>query len=448
MQSGRFRVESKEMRMKDLLNCSVAVTIIFFFFYSLHSAGLPGEVFSQFSFSARAISLGGAYTAVAEGSSGIYFNPAAVIVGKKREIRADWASGFFGTAGNFSYINPLNGWAFDLNFIQSPEGTKTNSIGEVEGNFREKLINCGLSKSYKFGKDKYLGFRAKFLRQSILGYSASSIGLDVGFLWDVFSRRVIDEEKTFAPLTIGVKFENIIPPVMKLGEEKETYRANLRIGEALRFKNGKIVFSIDELLVDFKHFYWYSGIELNIIKGISFKVGKNFKETSLGISLNTDSFVFEYSKTMHEISNNEIFSVNINLGWTGSLLEKKLKEKEKQLQEIEKAFKKIKKAEDLGIEVTKEEKIDAKGKLKYVWDIYYKLDYNRALAEILKLSPYLQGDMEYEELYHLIKAQVFIKQGKFKQAKSVLYEGLVINPESKRLLDMIKRIDRLMGYIK
>ncbi|RLD18039.1 MAG: hypothetical protein DRI36_02460, partial [Caldiserica bacterium] len=291
------------------------------FLLRLNSSGIPGGIYSTFSFSARALSLGQAYTGIAEGGGGFYFNPASVRINSKREIEVFWIQGFLGNAGSVSLVNPTNGWAFDLNFIQSPEGTETDFIGNVIGTFREKKFQFGFGRSYNLKKDKYAGWRFKLLRDSILDESSFSFGLDFGFFWDVFSRKNIDEVRVYDPLTIGVRIQNLIPPSLKLGEEKEVFKTNLRFGEALRFKNGKIILTFDQSIDGMKYFYWYAGCEFNILKSISFRIGKNFKETSFGFSINADSFVIEYSRILHEISTNDIFSIRINLGWTGSILE-------------------------------------------------------------------------------------------------------------------------------
>lgn len=96
--------------------CSLLAIILLAMLFSVTSYQLP-LVFAAFQDpygSARVAALGGAYTAVADDSSGIFYNPAATTKINRRQINFSYAKLFYGydnvkiSVGEFSYAQPLN----------------------------------------------------------------------------------------------------------------------------------------------------------------------------------------------------------------------------------------------------------------------------------------------------------------------------------------------------
>jgi len=423
-----------------------------FIFHALaaYSAGYPGEVFSTFSFSTRAQGMGQAYTAASDDSAGIFSNPASLKLNRNIGIESFWSSLLMGESGGVFYANPEICWAADFEYLRSDQGESRNGLGEAEGSFQERLSQAGITYSdrLKFRKDLYFGLRAKFLKQELFTEKDSGWGLDGGLLWDVIGRETASPDEIFCPLSLGIRIQNIVSPRLRLGSEEETYPLNLRFGETLRLKNGRYVFAFDQSLDQLKYFAWYLGLEINPVPGLSFRLGKNIKESSIGIGINILSFSLDMAHTFHEAGSRQLVTLKINLGWTGSLRDQELKKKEEELKALEEDLFKINLRTRKNPGITPEAREAARFRLNHTRELYDGKEYYKSLKELAALNEVLSGEREYEEILHMTKAQLLISQNKYREAKAVLYEGLVIEPDSEKLIHMLKRLDRLMEYIR
>ncbi|HLD30322.1 MAG TPA: hypothetical protein VJC03_08255, partial [bacterium] len=213
-------------------------------------------------------------------------------------------------------------------------------------------------------------------------------------------------------------------------------------------KNGRYVFAFDQSLDQLKYFAWYLGLEINPVPGLSFRLGKNIKESSIGIGINILSFSLDMAHTFHEAGSRQLVTLKINLGWTGSLRDQELKKKEEELKALEEDLFKINLRTRKNPGITPEAREAARFRLNHTRELYDGKEYYKSLKELAALNEVLSGEREYEEILHMTKAQLLISQNKYREAKAVLYEGLVIEPDSEKLIHMLKRLDRLMEYIR
>lgn len=170
------------------------IFIIFFSSYPVFAASPRGMAFLRMNSFARSEAMAGAFTAVAEGPDGLYYNPAGVS-GAEEETVSLHASYLIWTADTskqsvvaiipyhvaekYFYINSLS-----VDYFAVPGLTKYDEDGTALGD----MIYNDLAVSLNFGsknKDMAYGANLKILNENIDVYSGAGAALDLGILYDI-----------------------------------------------------------------------------------------------------------------------------------------------------------------------------------------------------------------------------------------------------------------------
>jgi hypothetical protein len=172
---------------------------------SLWAAGEPAA-FLRNGAGARGLGMGGAYTALADDASSVYWNPAKLAWQEKLEITAMYAN--MGLDSMYDYagiVLPLSFASFGFGYLQQATNKieTTDSVGLVTGEV--EAANNALFAGYgqTFGDIFSLGFSAKLINQKYAAYTAKALGFDLGMLWDTDTVRV------------GLNLQNLNSPKLK-----------------------------------------------------------------------------------------------------------------------------------------------------------------------------------------------------------------------------------------
>lgn len=181
-----------------------------------------GADFLNIGASARASALGSAYTALADGSNAIYYNPGGLALAK-REVSLMHSDLALDSSYDFaSAAFPMGGFTGAFSFTRLDHGglDGRGSGRESSGGFSASDKAVGLGLGWLAGGFR-LGAGAKLLSSNIAGYGASTLAFDLGAVRKVSG----------APVTVGLAVRNL-GRGLKFIEKREALPLTVSAGAA------------------------------------------------------------------------------------------------------------------------------------------------------------------------------------------------------------------------
>lgn len=181
----------KQVMKRYLVICGLTILFGFYPVYSqdVTKVGTSSAVFLGIDIGARASAMGGAFVAIANDLTAIYWNPAGIARLESPQLAIihtqwivdtnfDWGAlsiplGRFGTIG--LNVTSLTHDDMEIRTIEQPEGT-----GEF---FSAGDLSLGLTYAINLTDRFSIGFNGKFVRSEIFNESANAFALDVGTLF-------------------------------------------------------------------------------------------------------------------------------------------------------------------------------------------------------------------------------------------------------------------------
>ena len=197
-------------------------------------AASSGKEPLQFLFldaNARAVGLGGAYTALARDANALLYNPGGL--GKVQSHEATFMHNqyFEGVAQEYlAYASPY-GWGALLNYLSFgdvPKTTISNPSGSGLGSAGLSDLALAVGYGRRFHDEFSVGAGLKYVRESIAGAAGHGMMADLGALY---------APQALEGLTLGLAAQNLGPSV-KYQSAKESLPLNLRLGAAYEFNIG------------------------------------------------------------------------------------------------------------------------------------------------------------------------------------------------------------------
>jgi hypothetical protein len=247
--------------------------LIGFLFGDVSVAGGSGMTTANFlniGVGARAVGMGGAFTAVADNPSAVYWNPAGLRSGDNRQIEFShtaWAQDI--TVDNLYAVIPGKKFSFGVGMTYLGYG-QIQSYDEA-GNRGEDLSMYSLAATVSASTDLTehvaAGVSAKFVQESFDIVKGTAFAGDIGFL------------AGFGDLQVGLAAVNLGSKITFVSES-EALPSGLRVGLAYRHFDGKALFSL-EGHVPFKG-------EVSVHQGLEVAILDQFHARS-GITYETDN---------------------------------------------------------------------------------------------------------------------------------------------------------------
>ena len=197
------------------------------------SAGAEPYNFLFLDANARAVALGGAYTALADDANALLYNPGGLGLLNGHEatfMHNQYVDELTKEYGGLAYdLGNWGGAGLNVNYLSFNRIAKTRydlPDGTGLGEFGLSDLAVSMGYGYRVMENLGVGLSYKYLREVIDNLSASGHAADLGVLF-----------RPFQALTLGFSAQNLGPPVRFQGP-KEELPVNFRWGGAYRFDLG------------------------------------------------------------------------------------------------------------------------------------------------------------------------------------------------------------------
>jgi len=308
----------------------------------LADGGQVGQ-FLSYGAGARALAMGGAYTAVSDDASATYWNPAGMSQLVRKELGLMQSTLFADTKLDFySFVKPSkkggSAWGLSITKLGSagfervnatvdPNTTSFSSV-ESAGTFavQEQAISWAYGR--KVVDRVSIGTALRQVTRSVDTSSDSSMLADLG---------VLIEGKEGSPRRYGLSIKNVYSKVS--GDTSDTYPLILRFGVSDQFFKKRLLLSMD---ID-KNFDstlgYHVGGEFAMTKrfrgraGVQGGQGQGIQETDVGFGYGWKNVILDYSIGLGELGSTSRMGVTFKFG--RSVLERR---EENVHQLVQKAF--------------------------------------------------------------------------------------------------------------
>lgn len=192
------------------------------------AAGAESLDFLLLDAGGRAAGLGGAYTALAADSNALFYNPAGL--GRVKAPEATFMHNDYveGLTQEYAGMASSRGWGLSLNYLDFGGIPRTRLDAPDGGIGKAGLTDLAIGAGYGHALSESIsvGAGAKFLRETIDGFSADGFAVDAG---------VLAAATGLPGLTLGAAILNIGPAV-RYRSRKENLPLLGRAGAAFRFR--------------------------------------------------------------------------------------------------------------------------------------------------------------------------------------------------------------------
>lgn len=181
---------------------------------------------------ARGLGMGGAYTALADDASAVYWNPAGLSRLEKHEFAASHAEMFESTRHDFlAYAHPTSQGTFagGLTYLSQGKIDGRDSLGRQTAGYDASDAAVSLAYARKFDMADF-GATFKYLRSHIGSTEAQGVALDLG------GKREIDGMGP-GKLVLGAALRNL-GPGLKFADQRNDLPLRVAVGAGYKFQGG------------------------------------------------------------------------------------------------------------------------------------------------------------------------------------------------------------------
>lgn len=310
------RFAKRRISMKKIL-AAVTLAII----SGSVSAGTAGFAFLQVPVGARAVAMGGAFTAVPGDPMGLYWNP-ATLAGMQEQMFTSTYTGYLMDmqAGFAGWVNPSGEdlVGVSVNYFYGGSFVRTSMLYPT-GNgeeFSTNSVSLGGTYVHKFGQSFSVGTTAKFVYSSIDSYTGNAFLVDLGAWYKP------------ALISLGFVVRNAGIQTKAFYLENDPMPTTIAAGASAEFLDDRLLVAADVSYPFQGDFDAALGLEYSPMDMLSLRAGGNLHDKdaadnaggsfldalAFGAGTNWNRFSFDYAfKPLADLGNIHRFSLGITL---------------------------------------------------------------------------------------------------------------------------------------
>jgi hypothetical protein len=292
---------------------SVALLIVMGSFLVLASSIYASDAgaFLRIGAGARALAMGGAFTAIADDATAAYWNPAGLTQLEKQEVSSMYTNQF-GLNIGYSFLNYARVFseknAFALSWIRlsadniPKTGLDENGRPIIIDYFKEEDNAVLLSAARRLKEKISLGANIKTISGRIGEVNASGFGIDLGVLFSLSNS-----------LKTGLVIKNIGANLKWNTGHSDTLPLTTTLGMAYKTTNNKVTVAVDIEKRTNRPLKFRGGAELWLSKDIAIRVGMNGENFTAGAGLRIGKLSLDYAYMSHDLGSSHRISLGLKL---------------------------------------------------------------------------------------------------------------------------------------
>ncbi len=270
--------------------------------------GVPGSYLFM-GVGARALGLGGAFSAIADDATATYWNPAGLAAANPFQLSFMHAVLFLDTSFDFfaASVPTKSVGNFGAAFMALSSGgfEQRNVLNEVVGEFSTRDMAFLLSWSTELSRRFSVGVTYKLVNQSILSQSGTGHGIDLGL-----------KSHLSDYLSAGLVLRNIVRPKVTSGESTQEFPTQIGAGISAVVLNEQLLLSAEYSKIN----GWgdpelHMGAEFRFANQAAIRIGMSDQNATFGLGFALDNLGVGYSNIgSSELGSSHRFSLDYAFG--------------------------------------------------------------------------------------------------------------------------------------
>ena len=252
--------------------------------------GRSGFDFLRIETGARAVGMGGAFTAMLVDIHGLAYNPVSLVGVRDMESGFTYLNYFAGMNAGFVGLNKtmegIGHFGIGVFYINYGEMRRTDVAGNDLGAFypADFAITAAYADSLSFGLR--FGASIRYIQSKIDEYASRALAVDLGLIYRIESQ----------DLNIGIGVSNLGSTVDAFLDERERLPTAYRLGVSKRLAHLPLLLNLD--LIKYQHeesdlfwgLYWALGGEFTITENFFLRWGYNSRGKENKVGNDSDRF--------------------------------------------------------------------------------------------------------------------------------------------------------------
>jgi len=353
----------------------------------------------------RALAMGGAFTALADDSSAVYWNPAGLINIERQELSLLHYPLYAGTLyDSATYDQPLLDFgAVGLGLYRVyTGGIDTYDANDfATGTSQYQEYKGTVSYATKMSTNFMLGFNLNLFDMSLINLNAIGFGGDLGAIYEPVPY-----------LRFGAAIHNIMNPTFSMKTTQEELPRTYTVGALYKLYFDKVKFNItaDAFSVDGAAIKCRAGFETDLFDILSLRAGYNDSEINFGAGVRFANVSFDYAYGMDSyLGALSRFTLSYDFGMS---LEEQQTDRQNRLKEQVKEL--------IAEELKKKEEANAEEYFEKAGVLYKQSKYEEALGMLAKALEWSEDYKDAQQLKTLITNELV---GKYYDAAIASYNN-------------------------